>query len=94
MSETQENDAIQEEVTYQTISEFLESNPPNQLVNISDLATWASPSGYNSYINVMITPDIQIHCSNESCNGIRFFNGLGAIGQISETNYQKWKNLI
>lgn len=29
-----------------------------------------------------------------NCNGIRFFNGLGAIGQISETNYQKWKNVI
>lgn len=29
-----------------------------------------------------------------NCNGIRFFNGLGAIGQISEANYQKWKKVI
>ena len=29
-----------------------------------------------------------------NCNGIRLFNGLGAIGQISESNYQKWKKVI
>lgn len=29
-----------------------------------------------------------------NCSGIRLFNGLGAIGQISESNYQKWKHLI
>lgn len=29
-----------------------------------------------------------------NCSGILIFNGLGAIGQISESNYQKWKNVI
>jgi hypothetical protein len=56
----------------QTFAEFLESSPPNQLILISDLMmskrVGNSPSG-----EFLKTPEIQLHCSNETCNGVRFF---------------------
>ncbi|MDY0274927.1 MAG: hypothetical protein RBR42_05740 [Desulfomicrobium sp.] len=64
-------DQVKEEIVYQTISEFLESTPPNQLINISDLTIWKRyhSGGYNQ----MRTPEIQLHCDHENCNGTRFF---------------------
>ena len=63
---------VKEEIKYQTIAEFLESTPPNQLIHISDLSQWHN-TGYGLYNNVMRTPEIQLHCDHENCNGIRFF---------------------
>ncbi|MEI6153673.1 MAG: hypothetical protein WCQ90_06270 [Deltaproteobacteria bacterium] len=65
------NEEIKEEIRYQTIAEFLESTPPNQLIHISDLCQWSTSGGYGH--NDMRTPEIQLHCEHESCNGIRFF---------------------
>jgi hypothetical protein len=62
---------VKEEIEYQTISEFLESTPPNQLIHISDISVWKS-TGYATYSKLR-TPEIQLHCDNEKCNGIRFF---------------------
>lgn len=67
----QSTDEVKEEIEYQTISEFLESTPPNQLVHISDLAVWKGHQYGGS--NHMRTPEIQLHCDHENCNGIRFF---------------------
>lgn len=63
---------IKEEVEYQQISEFLESTPPNQRIHISDLVkvTGSSYGGYTYYVR---TPEIQLHCDHDNCNGIRFF---------------------
>lgn len=71
MSETTIEE-IKEEVEYQQISEFLESTPPNQRIHISDLVkvTGSSYSGYTYYVR---TPEIQLHCDHDNCNGIRFF---------------------
>ena len=62
---------VKKEIEYQTIAEFLESTPPNQLIHISDLSQWKH-DGY-SYKNLMRTPEIQLHCDHEDCNGNRFF---------------------
>ncbi len=63
---------VKEKIEYQIFAEFLEGNPPNQLVNISDLGSLETyPSG-NKY-SVMNKPQIQLHCSHENCNGTRFF---------------------
>ena len=64
-------DEVKEEIVYQTIAEFLESTPPNQLIPISDLSRWKQTQ-YSNY-NVMQTPEIQLHCDHEKCNGVRFF---------------------
>jgi hypothetical protein len=45
---------VKEEIQYQTIAEFLESTPPNQLIHISDLSQWNTTAGYGR--NLMRTP--------------------------------------
>ena len=58
---------VKEEIEYQTIAEFLESTPPNQLIHISDLSKW-KVTQYCSY-NAMRTPEIQLHCDDEESMG-------------------------
>ena len=70
MSEENTSDS-KEEVEYQSFAEFLEGNPPNQWVNISDVGKKEETRyGFQSIMN---TPDIQLHCNHENCNGTRFF---------------------
>lgn len=55
-----------------TFAEFLENVPPNQEVSVSDIAVWKkTDSTHSTFVNKM--PEIQLHCSNEACNGTRFF---------------------
>ena len=55
----------------QTFAEFLESSPPNQSVDISDLIIekWVGAR----QVDCLKTPEIQLHCTEDSCNGIRFY---------------------
>ncbi len=48
-----------------SFAEFLESVPPSQAVNINGIANFEN--------DILITPDIQLHCGSEVCNGTRFF---------------------
>jgi hypothetical protein len=66
-----DQDKVKEEIVYQTIAEFFESTPPNQLIHISDLSIYEH--GQYANYNRIRTPEIQLHCDNEKCNGIRFF---------------------
>lgn len=80
-------ETVKEEVEYQSISEFLESTPPNQLIHISDL----SISKNQDYVqrNIMVTPEIQLHCDHEKCNGTRFFRCVSGGGQyLLPKNYE------
>ena len=63
---------VKEETEYQTLSEFLEGNPPNQLVGIADLSEIKSNVHGQRWAR-MRTPQIQLHCSHDNCNGTRFF---------------------
>lgn len=76
MSEDQE-DIKQVEPEYE-LSDFLESHPPNQVVRISKLAKKEYRSEYGDYKDDLLTPQIQLHCSNESCNGPRFFRCISS----------------
>lgn len=75
---------VKEEIMYQTIAEFLESTPPNQLIHISDLSLWKSSYGGGMH-NEMNTPEIQLHCDHENCNGIRFFRCVSGGGTYLES---------
>lgn len=76
-------EGVKEEIQYQTISEFLEGTPPNQLIHISDLAQHKSTNyGWRA---VMRTPEIQLHCDHENCNGIRFFRCVSGADRILES---------
>lgn len=69
MSNTKEE--VKEEIDYQSFSDFLESTPPNQLIYISNLVKVSGPSFALEY--EIKKPEIQLHCEDERCNGIRFF---------------------
>jgi hypothetical protein len=63
--------AMSEEPDALSLAEFLEGVPPNQEVRIVDLSERKHVEGVME--DVLATPDIQLHCPNESCNGLRFF---------------------
>lgn len=70
MSNTTEE--VKEEIEYQLFSDFLESTPPNQRIYISNLVNVLTR--FDSTFTYKIKkPEIQLHCEDESCNGIRFF---------------------
>ena len=70
MSESSESD-VKEEAKYLELADFLENNPPNQLVAVSDLGRQKQTQyGVRS---LMRFPEIQLHCDHERCNGARFF---------------------
>ena len=80
----QSTDEVKEEIEYQTIAEFLENTPPNQLIHISDISAW----GQDPYVedsNKMQTPEIQLHCDHENCNGTRFFRCVSGSKKHLET---------
>lgn len=76
-------DEVKEEIKYQTIAEFLEGTPPNQVIRISDLSIWKENS-YGRYSYAMHTPEIQLHCGDKKCNGVRFFRCISEDEGISE----------
>ena len=65
MSEEQQQ--VKQEITAVTFSDFLENIPPSTTTKISVLAK----SSNHSY--KLLTPEIQLHCPDETCNGTRFF---------------------
>jgi hypothetical protein len=58
-------------------AEFLESVPPNQQRDVTDLAVVGVAMRGNivtGHTLKLSTPEIQMHCSNAQCNGPRFFS--------------------
>jgi hypothetical protein len=58
--ENTDNEAI-------TFAKFLENIPPGTQLNINDLGIQHSNGGNIYFLN---TPEIQLHCPSEPCNGI------------------------
>jgi len=72
MTGRNKQERVQTEVTYQPLSEFLQSTPPNQWRYISNL--FMQHTGpYGNVIKEINTPELELHCSSDSCNGVRFF---------------------
>ena len=67
----QTEDKVQEEIEYTALAEFLEGSPPNQMINVSGLSHKVHET-YSVY-NGFKAPEIQLHCDNHGCNGVRFF---------------------
>jgi hypothetical protein len=66
-----EQQAPKEEVLPTPFAEFLETTPPNQVVDVSELTKRDWNGG--EWKPALATPDIQLHCANDRCNGVRFF---------------------
>jgi hypothetical protein len=64
-------------------SEFIESCPSNQRVDVINLWQW-SKSGNYKQIN---QKDIFINCSNNSCQGKRFFRYYTSVGSIEKFDF-------
>lgn len=63
--------------------EFLESVPPQQRRPIADLFSKKQNSPATAYYHEVNKPQIQLHCSAEPCNGLRFFRHVGGTAAIS-----------
>src|SRR5215207_3999002 len=73
MSAQQKSD-IREEASPILFSEFLEATPPGTLVKVSDMTKTRFYQGSLSVAGHEVnSPEIQLHCPSESCNGVRFF---------------------
>lgn len=69
----EQNTNVQTENEPISISAFLENIPPNQLKTINDLAIYRYSRISNSWSDFFSEPEVQLHCPQETCNGIRFF---------------------
>jgi hypothetical protein len=54
-----------------TAAEFYETVPPNVLTRVAKLPVVSNPSKGPE----VAMPVLQLHCSSEQCNGLRFFDG-------------------
>jgi len=71
---TEKNEAsVQETTPAISFSEFLESTQPGVVTAIDGLtkARYYNSGGISGY--GLSTPEIQLHCSHDACNGVRFF---------------------
>lgn len=75
----EESDVLEEQKEYQLLSDFLESTPPNQNVYISDLMANQYVHNDRVWKDVLSTPEIQLHCGSEICNGMRIFRSIQSI---------------
>ncbi len=68
--EKKDQEVAESEGPVLSLAEFLETIPPNQQVAIKELTTQGYP---NRTVDVIRTPEIQLHCPDDACNGTRFF---------------------
>lgn len=73
MMDRNRQEEAQTEDTYQTLSEFLQSTPPNQWRHISDLFVSQHADAYANISKKINTPELKLHCSSDLCGGFRFF---------------------
>lgn len=76
---------VAEKLKFETVSDFLEATPPNRVSHISDLSEHKFVNGWRNILN---TPDIQLHCPSDSCNGVRFFRCISGRSESLKTDYR------
>ena len=67
MSDIKNQVQTQNETPYQTIAEFLEKTPPNQLTQISDLVAPEYAGGQFGYYTKLNIPTLKLYCPHASC---------------------------
>jgi hypothetical protein len=69
-------------------AEFLEEVPPSQQKKVTDLIVEKSyPSGGRYW--ELATPELQLHCSSTTCNGLRFFRFSAGDTEITSRTTSK-----
>lgn len=64
---------VEEKVERMEYTDFMESTPPGQLRDIASLVKWGYVRSTGAVGHILRTPEIQLHCPDDSCNGLRFF---------------------
>ena len=81
-----------EESTELEFADFLETTPPNQTKRIKNISKWATGTyGIGNYIQL---PEIQLHCEDDICNGLRIFRVVPEIKLDLEREFYKYFYLI
>lgn len=69
--------SVREKATPILWPDFLESTPPNQLLLVSELVAKEQKVVDNNRRSQIVytarTPELQLHCPSDACNGTRFF---------------------
>jgi hypothetical protein len=65
------SETTEEEPLTLSYAKFLETIPPGQAYEVSDLTTYTSFR--DGYHRSLATPDLVLHCSSETCSGMRIF---------------------
>src|SRR5262249_30278047 len=60
-----------------TFAEFLESVPPSQYQRVANVRAKRYRTGGTTSYHHLATPEIQLHCPSDTCNGLRFFRYMG-----------------
>jgi hypothetical protein len=68
-----------------TFAEFLETVPPSQTRTVADLCK--ATLFPNEAARILNTPELQLHCTSEPCNGLRFFRFQGEAPQLKENRF-------
>lgn len=71
-----------------TLPEFLEGIPPSQITAVSEVAKPLISGMGMIYAYEFLTPEIQLHCADEACNGTRFFRCTTSPPNIPHENYK------
>ncbi len=73
MNDRTKQEQVETVIPYQPFSEFLQSTPPKQWRYISNLS-FSQQLGVYAHFNQEISrPELELHCTHDLCNGIRFF---------------------
>ena len=91
MIDHDKQEQILTEIPLQTLSEFLQSTPPNQWRPISDLSVPENIGDLPISIGQINKPALELHCPHDSCNGMRFFRCNDV---FSSTNTHLEQNVI
>lgn len=87
MSEDSDN-SVQQETERISLPEFLEGIAPSQLMAVARMARGLETTSGSIYDHRFRTPDIQLHCSHESCNGTRFFRCIDDGPSVSPASFK------
>lgn len=67
------NSEVREEEKAISFAEFLETTPPSTLSNVTGMVRPVKGSGGGIVSLYLNHPEIQLHCPNDICNGIRIY---------------------
>jgi hypothetical protein len=82
-----DSEKVEQQIEKISFSDFMEATPPSQIRHISGLTKNEYLNSHGKICDILITPELQLHCTNESCNGMRFFRCINRSPTVIGTNY-------